>query len=219
MPRSLLNTNVYRVLIASLALVVLALFASLHVGAQKRRQPQPGVSGATASTAAAQKKSITPLRVVDTAEGSRVTITSDVALNDYSAYRSGDRYFVIIPQADVPRLLTALRGRGFEDVKVEKRGSDVVLSFRLQPGTTARVDQKFNRLEIVFTTPGATTSANTTRINVKPPLTTTTTNNNRGNQNVASTGTQNTSITPPSNENATDVASTNAGGARARHRN
>ena len=117
MPRSLLSNNICRALAVSLAFAVLILFASFHAGAQKRRQPspgqpQPGVPGATVS-ATPQKKSITPLRVVDTQEGSRVTITSDAPLNDYSAYRSGNRFFVVIPQADAPRLLSALRGRGF----------------------------------------------------------------------------------------------------------
>jgi hypothetical protein len=210
------------VLIASLALAVLVLFAGLHAGAQKRRgsstgQPQPSASGATVSLGTPQKKNITPLRVVDTPEGSRVTITSDGPLNDYSAYRSGDRFFVLIPQADAPRLLTALRGRGFEDVQVQKRGNDVVLSFRLQPGTSARVDQKFNRLEVVFTTPGATTSANTTGIDIKPPLITS--NSNTGNQNSTSTGTPNSSLTPPSNVDATTDGGTSTRGTRGGRRN
>ncbi|MGB7923125.1 MAG: hypothetical protein WCF57_07765, partial [Pyrinomonadaceae bacterium] len=218
MPRSLLSNNVYRALAVSLAFVVLLLFAGLHAGAQRRRgQPQPGVPGATVS-ATPQKKSITPLRVVDTQEGSRVTITSDAPLNDYSAYRSGNRFFVVIPQADVPRLLSALRGRGFDDVQVQKRGVDVVLSFRLQPGVTARVDQKFNRLEIVFSAPG-TTSAGTTRIDVKPPFVPPA-NTSTVNRNTAVIVNQNGSgIAPPANDNATTVAGTPTGGRRVGRRN
>ena len=79
-----------------------------------------------------------------------MTVTTDAVLNDYSAYRSGDRFYVVIPDANAPRLLSKLRGRGFDDVKIERRGVSVVLSFRLQPGTSARVDQKYNRLEIIF---------------------------------------------------------------------
>lgn len=173
------------------------------------------MSGATFS-ATPQKKSITPLRVVDTQEGSRVTITSDAPLNDYSAYRSGNRFFVVIPQADAPRLLSALRGRGFDDVQVQKRGTDVVLSFRLQPGTTARVDQKFNRLEIVFNAPG-TTSAGTTKIDIKPPLLPPV-NNNTINQNITTVN-QNGSIAPPTTDNATTAAGTSTGGRRGGRRN
>ncbi|HEX8652011.1 MAG TPA: HEAT repeat domain-containing protein [Pyrinomonadaceae bacterium] len=217
MARSLLSNNAYRLLIASLALAVLVSLAGLDAGAQKKRQPQPSDSSAAVSTANAQKKNIAPLRVVETPDGSRVTITSDAALNDYSAYRSGDRFFVVIPQADAPRLLSQFRGRGFEDVKVEKRGTDVVLSFRLQPGVSARVDQKFNRLEVVFTAPGTKTSANTTKIDIKPPINTS--NSNEANLNGASTGTQNTTVTTTSNDNATNTGDTSTVGARARRRN
>jgi hypothetical protein len=92
---------------------------------------------------------ISPLRASDTPEGSRVIITSDGVLNDYTAYRSGDRYYVVIPQAEAPAQ-GGLSGRGFTDAQVTQRGDDVVISFRLLPGTRARVNQQFNRLEIVF---------------------------------------------------------------------
>ena len=221
MPRSLLTKNISRALAASLALAVLVLFAGgLHAGAQKRRRPAPKQSPPTAAAATTttsatqqQQKNITPLRVSDTAEGSRVTITSDVPLNDYSAYRSGDRFFLVIPGADAPRLLSALqRGRGFEDVQVQKRGNDVVLSFRLQPGVTARVNQKFNRLEILFTVPArSTTTAGQTRTDITPA--------NTNNSNTAGTGTQTVSPTTPSNENAAEAtAGTGSSGTRAGRR-
>jgi HEAT repeats len=221
MPRPFLSNNVSRALAGSLAFAVLILFAGLHAGAQKRKpspgQPQPGVSGASAS-ATPQQKRIIPLRVVDTQEGSRVTITSDVPLNDYYAYRGGNRFFLVIPQADAPRLLSALRGRGFDDVQVQKRGADLLISFRLQPGATARVDQKFNRLEIVFTAPGLTT-AGTTKIDNKPPIVTPT-NTNISNQNLATIGNQNGSgIAPATNDNATTAAGSATGGRRTGRRN
>jgi len=104
-------------------------------------------------------KRITPLRTSDTADGSRVTITSDGELNDYSAYRSGDRFIVVVPQAEGAGAGGA-RGRGFEGAQVEKRGKDLVYTFKLQPGTTARVNQKFNRLDVQFSAPkGANASA------------------------------------------------------------
>jgi hypothetical protein len=85
----------------------------------------------------------------DAPSGANVTITSDVALNDYSAYRSGDRYYVVIPQAKA-KGSGGIKGRGFEGVAVQQRGQDVVISFKLQPGASARVDLKFNRLVISF---------------------------------------------------------------------
>lgn len=100
-----------------------------------------------------QKKYLTRVSFSDTAEGSSMTIFSDEALNDYSAYRGGDRFYVSIPGADASRVLSGLRGRGFEDVRVQKRGNGVLLSFRLLAGATARVSQKFNRLEITIILP------------------------------------------------------------------
>jgi HEAT repeat protein len=104
-------------------------------------------------------KRITPLRTSDTADGSRVTITSDGELNDYSAYRSGDRFIVVVPQAEGAGAGGA-RGRGFEGAQVEKRGKDLVYTFKLQPGATARVNQKFNRLDVQFSAPKGANASN-----------------------------------------------------------
>lgn len=90
------------------------------------------------------------MRSSDSAQGSRVTITSDGELNDYSAYRSGDRFIVVIPQAQGGGGEGA-RGRGFEGAQVSRRGSDLVYTFKLQPGASAKVSQKFNRLDVQFT--------------------------------------------------------------------
>ena len=164
MPRPL--PQKYRLLATAtlIALFMLVFSAGIEVSAQKgRKRPAAGGAGTTqqqsnANTATAQpkppKKNITPLHSGDTAEGSRITITSDAPLNDYSAYRSGDRYYVVIPEANAPRAQAGLRGRGFDDVQVQKRGDDAVLSFKLQPGTNARVSQRFNRLDVELVTPG-----------------------------------------------------------------
>ena len=100
------------------------------------------------------------LRASDSTNGSRVALTSNQSLNDYEAYRRGDRFYVRIPAADVPRP-EAVRGRAFADVKVQRGANDTVVSFRMQPGATARVEQRGNKLDVVFTMPGAR-SANTT---------------------------------------------------------
>ena len=100
------------------------------------------------STTFGRPKNITPLQVSD----SRVIIRSDEPLNDYSAYRSGDHYYVVIPKANVPST-QSMRGRGYDDIRVQKRGSDAVISFKLQPGTSAHINQKFNMLEVVFDSP------------------------------------------------------------------
>ncbi|MGQ0763761.1 MAG: HEAT repeat domain-containing protein [Acidobacteriota bacterium] len=103
---------------------------------------------------------VATLRASDSTNGSRVALTAAQPLNDYEAYRRGDRFYVRIPAADVPRP-EAVRGRAFGDVKVQRGASDTVVSFRLQPGATARVEQRGNKLDVIFTMPGSR-SANTT---------------------------------------------------------
>ena len=97
---------------------------------------------------------VATLRSTDSPEGSRVALSSDQSLNDYEAYRRGDRFYIKIPASEVPRA-EALRGRGFADVKVQRSGDSTIISFRLPPGASARVEQRANRLEVVFTVAGA----------------------------------------------------------------
>src|SRR5438552_51235 len=133
-----------------------------------------GVALLAASTIIAQSKIIRPsgqgnsnsskrthiatLHSTDSSEGSRVEITSDQSLNNYEAYRRGDRFYVKIPAADVPRA-EAVRGRGFADVKAQRTGDSTLLSFRLQPGATAHVEQRANKLDVVVSVPGGGTPA------------------------------------------------------------
>jgi hypothetical protein len=99
------------------------------------------------------RKRVTALQLGDSAEGARVTILSDSALNDYEAFRRGDRFYVKIPVADFATTLPGFRGDGFDDVQVQTVGDTVVISFKLQPGASARVDQRANRLDVVFSAP------------------------------------------------------------------
>lgn len=125
-------------------------FSALKIQAE-RQPPRPR---AARPTAPRKKQGLSPIQNNEAAEGSRVTITYNEPLSDYSAYRSGDQFVVVIPKSDAPRIRSGLRGRGFEGVQVEKRGDDTVLSFRIRPGTKARVDQQHNRLEVIFSKPG-----------------------------------------------------------------
>ena len=131
-------------------------FAALGLQSQSPRSaPSP--------SPAPKKRGLSQLRSDEAAEGSRVTITYNEPLSDYSAYRSGNQFVVVIPKADAPRIRNGLRGRGFEGVQVEKRGDDTILSFRIQPGVKARVAQQHNRLEVIFSSTGqaeANTSTN-----------------------------------------------------------
>lgn len=207
MPRTLPNNNRWRtVSVALIFLAALYSFAGLRAGAQK------SAAGTTPAAQNSQKK-ITPVSASATPEGSRITITSDGALSDYSAYRSGDRYYVLIPEVDATRLVNGLRGRGFEDVRMQKRGNDVLVSFRLLAGAAARVEQKFNKLVIVVTVPAlaaANTSANNSNTgsstNVRPQPTP---SNNANTASVANTNTRTptgTNTNPLNNTNANTAA-------------
>ncbi len=97
-----------------------------------------------------QTRRLAQPRSVEVPNGSRVTIISDASLDDYTAYREADSFHVLIPQAQLTSAIKNLTGRGFTDFKVEQQGTDVKLSFTLQPAATASVSQKFNRLDVVF---------------------------------------------------------------------
>jgi hypothetical protein len=99
------------------------------------------------------QKRITSLQIGEGTEGARVTVVSDSLLNDYEAFRRGDRFYVRIPLADFTAGKPGFRGDGFEDVQVQKVGDSVVVSFKLQPGASARVDQHSNRLDVIFSAP------------------------------------------------------------------
>ena len=110
MPRLLPQKTERLATISALVLLMLVFLTGIDASAQRRRRPgtvraTPQQQGNANNSAAAQKrpqKTITPLRSNDTNEGSRITIRADAPLNDYSAYRSGDRYYVVIPDANAP---------------------------------------------------------------------------------------------------------------------
>src|ERR1051325_8035921 len=123
---------------------------------------------AQTNTNSRKRSHVATLRSSDSSEGSRVAISSDQSLTNYEAYRRGDRFYVKIPAADVPRA-EALRGRGFVDVKAQKSGNNTILSFRLQPGATAHVEQRANKLDVVVSVPGGgppTVASNRTRATI-----------------------------------------------------
>jgi len=107
------------------------------------------------------RKRITALQLGEAAEGSRVTIVSDSALSDYEAFRRGDRFYVKIPLAEFKSVPPHCCANGFEDVQVQRVGDSLIVSFRLQPGATARVEQRSNRLDVIFSSPNRTLRNNT----------------------------------------------------------
>jgi hypothetical protein len=144
-----------RNLARALACAAVLFLGTARIATQSRIIPpqQPANANLTA-----QRPKVTTLRATDSAEGSRVAVTADQSLNEYEAYRRGDRFYVKIPPADVPRA-ELVRGRAFSDVKVQRVGDSTIVSFRLQPGATARVEPHGNKLDVVFTMPGAKLSS------------------------------------------------------------
>src|SRR5205085_3572593 len=143
------------------ALIVVCCLFALDARAQQNDNSAP---------AKPRNKNIARMSSSDAPGGSKVTITSDGVLNDYSAYRSGDRFYVVIPQANAGRI-GGVRGRGFEGTQVKRRGQDVIMSFKLQPGASARVDQRFNQLVVQFNAPdigGQTQTKNTNQPTQQP---------------------------------------------------
>ncbi len=102
-----------------------------------------------AAVEAPRPKRLAPLRASETSEGARVTITADAALGDYSAYRTGDRFFVRLPRANFVAAQRDLSA-GLTEARVEQQGADVLLSFHLPLGATAHVRQNFNRLDVLI---------------------------------------------------------------------
>jgi hypothetical protein len=106
------------------------------------------------------QKHVTSLQLGQAAEGARVTVISDGTLNDYEAFRRGDRFYVKIPQAEFAFSQPNFHGDGFDDVQVQKVGDSVVVSFKLQPGASAHVEEHSNRLDVIFNAPNRSQRTN-----------------------------------------------------------
>ena len=122
---------------------------------------------ALAQSANQQKgtRRVTALLIGHAAEGSRVTVIADSTLDDYEAFRRGDRFYVKIPSAEFSATQPGFHADGFDDVQVQKVGDSVVISFKLQPGASARVDGSANRLEVTFFSPNRIASVNNANTN------------------------------------------------------
>ncbi|HEX8291680.1 MAG TPA: hypothetical protein VF570_08000, partial [Pyrinomonadaceae bacterium] len=141
-----LRTKLFVALVAALSLSALLLTG----GASAQRAARQGNDNASGGS---KSKRVVGVRSSDSGSGSRVTITADDSLKDYSAYRSGDRFYVVLPKA-AAGARGGGAGKGYSDMQVQQRGDSVVLSYRVQPGAKPRVEQKFNRLDVVFDVPG-----------------------------------------------------------------
>src|SRR5215210_4079658 len=131
------------------ALAVSALVSAAGAGAQGTGASRQ----ANQNSGGRQTKRVIVGRGSETNHGSRVTITADDSLKDYRSYRSGDRLYVELPKSAAGAGGRGGSGKGYTDMQVEQRGDSVVLSYRVQPGVKSHVEQRFNRLEVVFDVP------------------------------------------------------------------
>src|SRR5947208_15585049 len=92
--RSQMRTIAFTSLLAGLMLAFLVGFRGDTARAQHKRAANDNASDS--SQKSGQTKHVFVGSGSNTAQGSRVTIKSDNPLNDYSAYRSGDRFYVVL---------------------------------------------------------------------------------------------------------------------------
>lgn len=98
-----------------------------------------------------RQRTIAALQSREETVGTIVSIVADGPLNDYTAYRRGDSFYVVIPHASASLIQSNITGRGIADALISNRDTDLIFSFQLRPGFAARVNQRFNRLDVIFT--------------------------------------------------------------------
>lgn len=80
----------------------------------------------------------------------RVSIETSSRIGNYSMYFRAGRFYLVLPHTTLQVFQDALQGQAFSDAVVEKRGSDLLLSFALRPGISARVVERSGGLDLVF---------------------------------------------------------------------
>jgi hypothetical protein len=138
--------------LCALAFAALCLASDSSVDAQQvASNTTPATRAASSSSKPARMLKRMTLGVTETAEGSRVRLTSDASVEGFETYTEGGRFFVLIPETDAATLANrAPKGAGFEGFDVEQRGADALVSFTPRSSFTPRVRSTFNRLEILF---------------------------------------------------------------------
>jgi hypothetical protein len=111
----------------------------------------PAGNRANAPAAARRMLRRMSMSAAESAEGTRVRITSDAPLEGVESYAEGGRFFVLFPQADAAVLApNGFAGRGFTRVEAGQRGDDALIAFTPARGYAPRLRASFNRLEVLF---------------------------------------------------------------------
>jgi hypothetical protein len=161
-----------------LALFILFILTGAGASAQQVASVRAPGGGARTSAGPRLLKRMS-LSVGETAEGTRVRLTSDAPLEGCETFLEGGRFFVLVPEADATVLASGgLAARGFTRVEAGQRGDDALIAFTLAPGFEPRVRASFNRLDILFAVPlqqpsaGGTGAEPATPTPTPPPSTT-----------------------------------------------
>jgi len=148
------KTFLSAVALSALALLTPAALTSSEAAAQEVAAARASSGARAAAGGGARLLKRMTLSTSETAEGSRVRITSDAALEGYRTYTEGGRFFVLVPDADAGGLAAGgVAARGFTRVEAGQRGDDALIAFTLATGVAPRVRASFNRLEILFAAP------------------------------------------------------------------
>jgi hypothetical protein len=110
---------------------------------------------------------VVSLRMTTSPQGARIIVTSDHFFSGYESYRRSDRFYVKLPAANLPSV-AGMHGRGFTDIKAQREGDGLLLSFRLEPGASAHVEQHGNEIHLVITLLAATVAGPNDRPNTVP---------------------------------------------------
>jgi hypothetical protein len=199
----------------ALALIITFILTGAGVSSAQQVASVRAPSGTrTTATGGARLLKRMSLSVGESAEGTRVRLTSDAPLDGYETYTEGESFFVVVKDADATVLARGgLAARGFERVEAGQRGDDALIAFTLTEGFAARVRASFNRLEILFASEGQQTSgaqqgtvSDATPTPTPTPPTSTTANTSNGGANNAGAGANTTPAASASKPGATAAA-------------
>ena len=109
-------------------LLLLLLFAATSADARinvRSVRQSLSISQELSIPASPRRRRLLALRRSETPDGVRLTLVSDAPLDDYRSYVEGERFFIHIPQAALISTQKNPQGRGFADMQIEQRGTEV----------------------------------------------------------------------------------------------
>jgi len=93
---------------------------------------------------------VNSLNIISTPKGERLVVDAGSAIADYSYYVQGSRFYLIIQRGRLDAFQSAMHARLLSDARVERRGSDLILSFAVPEGTLVQIAEGPFGLDILF---------------------------------------------------------------------